>query len=43
MDAVIPVVMGSLTLFVLLQVVLFGPRKDRDRCVRNPDVERPGA
>ena len=43
MDALVPVVMGSLTLFVLLQIVLFRPRSDRDRCIRNTDVQRPGA
>ena len=43
MDAVVPVVMSVLTVVVLIQVMFVKPRVAQDRCIRNTDVQRPGA
>lgn len=43
MEAVVPVVMSLLTVFVLIEIMFVKPRVEQDRCIRNTDVERPAA
>jgi hypothetical protein len=43
MDAVLPALVGSLSIVVLIQIMFAKPSGERDRHIRNPDIERPGA
>ena len=43
MDAIVPAIIGSLTLLVLVQVLFARSSRDRERHIRNTDIDRPGA
>ena len=43
MDAIVPAIMGSVTLLVLVQVLFARSSRDRERGIRNTDVNRPRA